>query len=91
MRVRYVAASALLLLSLSAGRAFADEAPPAPTADVPAAPAATPTKASSSPWSRRPVVVGLIAALFLLIAGAAGANDKPGGDKKPSGDAPPAS
>lgn len=56
---------------------------PAAADDVPG-----PAKASAGssaakrdrPFTARPVVVGILAALFLIVAGAAGANDK----KKPA-------
>ncbi|MEZ4227121.1 MAG: hypothetical protein R3B13_39650 [Polyangiaceae bacterium] len=61
--------------------ASAESAAPAPSASAaPAAPAAD----ESPSHARRPIVVGLIAAGFLLIAGLVGANDRPGGDAKPS-------
>lgn len=61
-----------LALSLSAP-ARADE-PPDP-------PAVAAKPAQNKPFMSRPLVVGLLAALFLIVAGAAGANDKHG--KKP--------
>ena len=69
------------LLAFGVSTAFADspaEAPPAAGATAP------PTEAPSEGVShaKRPIVIGMIAAAFLLIAGLVGANDRPDGDPK---------
>ncbi len=69
------------LLAFGVSSALADapaEAPP------PAGAAAPPTEAPSPGVShaKRPIVIGMIAATFLLIAGLIGANDRPDGDPK---------
>ena len=80
-------AAALALLTLSLGwpsGATADVPPYEAPATEPAAPPPPPPSASSG-GLRRPVVFGLLAAAFLIICGAAGANDRIHGDKpKPS-------
>ncbi len=58
-----------LSLALGSATASADVTPEKPRV------AAKPT-AGRRPLANRPVVVGLLAALFLIVAGAAGANDK---------------
>ncbi|MBI3201171.1 MAG: hypothetical protein HYZ29_06470 [Myxococcales bacterium] len=62
-----------LSLALGSATASADVTPEKP--NVAAKPAAKPA-ANRRPLANRPVVVGLLAALFLIVAGAAGANDK---------------
>ena len=55
--------------------AHADVAPERPAPAKSAAPAQG-SRPAKRPLSQRPVIVGLLAALFLIVAGAAGANDK---------------
>lgn len=81
-------AAALALLTLWLGWpavATADVPSDEPPATAPAAPAPATTETAASGGLRRPIVFGLLAAAFLIICGAAGANDRLQGDKpKPS-------
>lgn len=86
MRRPLLAPSFGLALALACRAAVADDVPsplPAPQPPTPAVAADAEHGAErSAPHSRKPIVVGLIAAGFLILAGAAGANDKP--SRKPS-------
>lgn len=66
-----------LALALSLSAPARADVPPGPAPVAQKAPAASPGR---RPFASRTVVVGLLAALFLVVAGAAGANDK----KKPA-------
>jgi hypothetical protein len=63
-----------LAVALGAAPALADEAPPPKSATPPKI--ATQSTTNKRPLVHRPVVVGLLAAVFLIIGAAAGANDK---------------
>jgi hypothetical protein len=90
MRAGWVGPLFAAALAVSSSMAFAaDVAPePAPTSTT-AQPSSDSSSTSSRPHSRRPWVIGLIAAAFLLMGGLAGANDKP--SKKGSAPEPPKS
>ena len=63
-----------MAVALGAAPALADEAPPPKSATPPKI--ATQSTTNKRPLVHRPVVVGLLAAVFLIIGAAAGANDK---------------
>lgn len=74
---------------LSAAPAAADVPPPDPPPSIepaaaPTAPNAPPVTVSSLTGVRRPVFLGLVAALFLMMGALVGANDKHHGNKPAS-------
>ena len=89
---RTLAAGLFVVLAAWAGAAVA-QAPAASAAPAPSAAAAAPAtkikvKKGGVTSLRRPMFLGLICAMFLVLGAACGANDRPQGDPKPPGSPP---
>jgi len=89
MRAGWVGPLFAAALAVSSSTAHAADVAPGPAPTSTAAQPSSDSSAASRPHSRRPWVIGLIAAAFLLMGGLAGANDKP--SKRGSTPEPPKS
>lgn len=77
------------VLSVVAASAAEEAAPPATSADAPSATTAAPAASGRITSASRPIFIGLLAAVFLLVGGLVGANDRLRGGR-PASKRPPA-